>query len=174
MSPVARFDVTAAVRGGTLVLCDAADTMARFIHGGRIDGDAFRRVIGATLRGAADAGTPVRAYGEMVALLWDAGDVLSAIELEEQWNAVAAEHDFSLLCGYRSASIAGPEHEQALRHVCALHTSVLDPTARDASEASGWFPPNEDTPRACNCSATRRNSSSCTEKKMYAFMTGRS
>lgn len=95
-------------RAGTLVWLDAAATMARFITEGRIDRDAFDRVIGAVVRQARESGRPVRVFGEMVSLLWDAGHVLTAIELEELWNELRRDLPFSLLCAYHSESVRGP------------------------------------------------------------------
>ena len=40
------------------------------------------------------------AYGEMVDVLWKAGQDVAAIRLEMLWNKLAAMHDFALLCGY--------------------------------------------------------------------------
>jgi anti-sigma regulatory factor (Ser/Thr protein kinase) len=59
----------------------------------------------------------------MVALLWEQGNVLAAIEVEKLWNDLGRELDFSLLCAYRSASVQGEEHAQALEQVCHLHSS---------------------------------------------------
>ena len=42
----------------------------------------------------------VRAYGEMVDVLWKNGQDVAAIRLEMLWNKLAATHRFSLLCGY--------------------------------------------------------------------------
>jgi hypothetical protein len=94
----AGIDVAQASDDGTFVSLDAAVTMASFMPDGRIDGDAFRRVIGGVVQEAVQMGRPVRAYGEMVALLWDAGDVLAAIELEKLWNELGCDLEFSLLC----------------------------------------------------------------------------
>ena len=118
-------------RDGTLILLDAAATMASFMPEGRIDRDEFRQVIGSLVRQAGETGRPVRAYGEMVALLWDAGDVLAAIELEKLWNELGRELQFSLLCGYHSESVQGDEHAEPLRQVCHLHSSVLHAPGRD-------------------------------------------
>jgi anti-sigma regulatory factor (Ser/Thr protein kinase) len=150
-------DPVQAVADDTLVSLDAVRTLASFMRSERIDADAFRRVVGPIIRSAAQAGRPVRAYGEMVALLWDAGDVLGAIELEELWTQLGCELPFSLLCGYRSTSVLGPEHAEALQHICQLHSSVLQ-TPRDvqlddhcgpsAIEVSRRFPAERDAPRA--------------------------
>jgi anti-sigma regulatory factor (Ser/Thr protein kinase) len=116
---------------GTLILLDAAATMATFVIDGRVDPDAFRHVIGSIVRQAIDTGRPVRAYGEMVALLWDEGNVLAAIELEKLWNELGRELQFALLCGYHSESVNGAEHEEALQQVCHLHSAVLDAAGRN-------------------------------------------
>ena len=42
----------------------------------------------------------VRAYGEMVDVLWQNGQDVAAIRLEMLWNKLAATQAFSLLCGY--------------------------------------------------------------------------
>ncbi len=41
----------------------------------------------------------IRAYGEMVDLLWKDGISGAAIKLEMLWNHLANTRDFSLLCG---------------------------------------------------------------------------
>ncbi|HMD05592.1 MAG TPA: MEDS domain-containing protein, partial [Candidatus Binatus sp.] len=42
----------------------------------------------------------VRAFGEMVALLWKLGNRQAAIRLEEIWNAFMKTHALSLCCAY--------------------------------------------------------------------------
>jgi anti-sigma regulatory factor (Ser/Thr protein kinase) len=134
-------DPDEAARDGTLMWLDAAATLATFMPGGRIDGRACMRVLGAIVGEAAGSGRPVRAYGEMVALLWEAGDVLAAIELEKIWNELARQLPFSLLCAYRQQSVAGSEHSQALQQVCHLHSRVV-------AEVSDRFPAEPDGPSA--------------------------
>jgi MEDS: MEthanogen/methylotroph, DcmR Sensory domain/Histidine kinase-like ATPase domain len=136
-------DVTAEA----LVLLDAEATLATFMRAGGLDPAAFRRVIGGVLREAAETGGPVRAFGEMVALLWDAGDVMGAIALEEAWNGLADEHAFALLCGYRGSSVAGDEHAEALGHVCRLHSAVVAEPDAAAPSVTGRFA-GADAPRA--------------------------
>ena len=119
-------DTARARRQGSLVWYDARTTLAQFMRDGELDPEAFRRVVGDSLRGLVDAGTPVRAYGEMVALLWDDGDVLAAIELEKLWNGLARELHFSLWCAYHAHSLASEEHAEALHEVCRQHSAVVD------------------------------------------------
>ncbi len=154
----AGIDPAQAVADDMLLSLDAAQTLASLMPSERIDADAFHRVADPIIQSAGQAGRPVRAYGEMVALLWDAGDVLGAIALEELWTQLACELPFSLLCGYRSTSVSSPEHAEALEHICQLHSSVLQ-APRDAGqlgeharppaiEVSRRFPAETDAPRA--------------------------
>jgi anti-sigma regulatory factor (Ser/Thr protein kinase) len=118
-------DVAAARGEGTLVWLDAAATLARFMRDGHVDREAFFDVVGGVVHVAAATGRPVRAFGEMVALLWEAGDVMAAIELETHWNDLATAIPFSLYCAYRSESVSGHEHADALASVCHLHSAVV-------------------------------------------------
>jgi anti-sigma regulatory factor (Ser/Thr protein kinase) len=124
-------DVLQAEADGRFFSRDAALTMAGFIGDGKIDPHAFHEVIGGLVREASASGRPVRAYGEMVALLWDAGEVLQAIELETLWNDLAGELPFSLFCSYPAGSVSGSEHTDALQRVCHLHSSVLHACAEN-------------------------------------------
>jgi anti-sigma regulatory factor (Ser/Thr protein kinase) len=119
-------DVARAVANGSLVWLDAAETLARFVHGGVVDPVSFRAALSPVVRRAQYGGRPVKAYGEMVALLWDAGDVLGAIEVEKLWNDLGRDLRFALWCGYNTRSVAGDEHAAALDKVCHLHTAVVD------------------------------------------------
>jgi hypothetical protein len=66
------------------------------------NGTAFRyhlgQIIGQLMHGR--GATAVRAYGEMVDVLWKDGLEAAAIRLEMLWNELASDHDFELLCAY--------------------------------------------------------------------------
>ncbi len=135
-------DLARARAAGLFVSLDAAATMATFVRDGEIDRAAFREAIGGLVRTASATGRGVRAYGEMVALLWDAGDVLAAIELETLWNELGAELPFALYCAYPATSVAGAEHAEALHQVCHLHSAVLG--AHCESGLGGADPPSRE------------------------------
>ena len=139
----AAFEACLRDKGSLVVWLDAATTLGRFMCEGRIDRDAFFDVVGGVVRAAAATGRPVRAYGEMVALLWEAGDVMAAIELETLWNELATEVPFSLYCAYRSESISGHEHADALARVCHLHSAVVP---SPVAETTWHFPADATAP----------------------------
>jgi hypothetical protein len=117
-------DVRAPQASGDFLALDAGEVLDRFMIGGRVDPADFERVVGGLIRQAVAGGRPVRIYGEMVALLWNAGYVSAALELEVLWNELSQLVSFSLLCAYPARYVAGAEHADALDEVCNLHSAV--------------------------------------------------
>lgn len=117
-------DTKAAVDEGRLVVLDAAETLSEFMVDGMPDAARFDAVVGATVRSAA-AGGAVRAYGEMVAVLWEAGSIGAAIAVEELWNELSERIPFSLFCAYPGHLAADPDAADSFSEVCHLHSHVL-------------------------------------------------
>ena len=118
-------DLAAARDGGTYLALDASETLREFMAADGLDSAAFDRVVGTLIRRAGAGGRPVRAYGEMVALLWDDGLVNDAVQLEGMWEELGRRHPFSLLCGYRAHSVTG--EVDAFAEVCRLHGEIVGP-----------------------------------------------
>ena len=91
-----------AVLEGRLVFLDAQATLDRLMVAGRPDRELFDAVVGDALKGVQErAGhMGVRAYGEMVGLLWMAGQRAAAVRLEEYWNGLLRSSNISLFCAY--------------------------------------------------------------------------
>ena len=75
-----------APRRGRILAFDAATLLATFVTDGRIDAAAFTEGVGSIVREQVETGHRVHVVGEMVSLLWSAGHVMAAVELEELWN----------------------------------------------------------------------------------------
>lgn len=91
-----------AVLEGCLVFLDAEATLAQLMVDGRPDADRFEAVVGETVRRVQQrAGhSAVRAFGEMVGLLWKAGQYSEAAVLEEYWNNLLDSNHLNLFCAY--------------------------------------------------------------------------
>ena len=121
----AGIDVAAAEARGTLVLLDAGEARDALLVDGRVAAHTFDKLVGDLIRTATAGGGPVRAYGEIVALMWDDGAVTAALELESLWNGLGREADFSLYCAYPLTSMEGEGHAHALHEVCRRHSAVV-------------------------------------------------
>ncbi len=116
-------DIEAARDSGAYVGLDAAATLSSFMVHGRPDEARFVEVIGAVVATARCGGRKVRAFGEMVALLWAQGHNDATIALERMWNAFCQERALALFCAYPRIG-ATRDLTDALSEVCALHSKV--------------------------------------------------
>jgi hypothetical protein len=131
-------DLDAAAGRGAYLALDADETLRALMTGDRLDGAAFEAVIGGLIGRAGQDGArtrPVSAYGEMVAVLWDAGLVSAAVQLEQMWDGLGRRHPFSLFCGYPAESVIRDGHLDAFAEVCRLHREVLGPWPGDPASA---------------------------------------
>jgi hypothetical protein len=119
-------DVARLKQQGDLLLLDARETLATFMTNGQPDPDYFKASAASALEQVA-RGRPntIRAYGEMVDVLWKDGMSGAAIKLEMLWNHLAHTHDFSLLCGYAMGNFY---KDATIDDVCRHHTHVVSNT----------------------------------------------
>lgn len=117
-------DVDALLKTGDLLLLDAEDLLAEFMVDGMPDRMRFTHTVAPVIenacRGRKDC--VVRAYGEMVDVLWKAGHVGAATRLEMLWNGLARTQSFSLLCGYAMGNFY---KDGAVDDICSHHTHVV-------------------------------------------------
>jgi hypothetical protein len=116
---------------GMLTMLDAGEALAQVMVDGMPDHPRFRRalvpVIEAACGGRRDV--TVRVYGEMVDVLWKAGQTVAACRLETLWNALANTHAFSLLCGYAMGNFY---KDAAVDEICSHHSHVVSSTGDTA------------------------------------------
>jgi len=119
-------DTASLARSGRFVLLDARETLATFMVDSLPDPVAFRTALGDVIeRSLSDSGTKkLRAYGEMVDVLWKDGNTEGAIQLEALWNDLANHYDFALLCAYSMGNFCRSTDAEAFRAVCEQHSHV--------------------------------------------------
>ena len=124
-------DTDYAVRNGYLTMLDARETLAHFMTGASPDPVRFKQIIGSVLDKSIQTRTQtcVRAYGEMVDLLWKDGNTDGAIRLEEMWNDLGRTYSFSLLCAYAMGNFYKESHGTDFQRICHAHGEVI-PTER--------------------------------------------
>jgi hypothetical protein len=120
-------DCDNALRKGQLVLLDAHDTLGLFMIDGSPDPKLFAQAIEPLIEGMLvdKSQSVIRAYGEMVDVLWKQGQSDAAIKLEILWNKLALKYRFALLCGYAMGNFYKQSKQMA--QVRAQHSHVLKP-----------------------------------------------
>ena len=119
-------DVTQALRDGRMVVLDARTTLDSFLVDGQPDHARFRGEVDGILQGvlARAATGKVRAFGEMVGLLWAEGDRPAALRLEQYWNELLAGSACSLFCAYPIDIFDGGSQTGGLAGVVCAHTHM--------------------------------------------------
>ncbi len=115
-----------ALREGRLVFFDAQTTLDRFMVDGRPDQTLFRSVVTGILdevHKRSPSGR-IRAFGEMVGILWVSGEQSAAIKLEEFWNDLLAGSAVSLFCAYPIDLFNGTPQMGGLDAVLCAHSHM--------------------------------------------------
>jgi hypothetical protein len=120
-------DVDRARRDGDLVLLDSEEMLDLFMSNGVPDPAAFEQNVGRFIRQTLQGreGAALRAYGDMVNVLWQQREQEAALQLEGLWSTLAQRFGFSLLCGYAMDQFA--EETSELHSICEQHTHVFGP-----------------------------------------------
>jgi signal transduction histidine kinase len=118
-------DLATASKSGHYVSLDAAETLSQFMVEGSPDPQRFQNVIGQLVSRVSFGRARVKAFGEMVALLWAAENYEGAIRLEEMWNDLQRSHSFSLFCAYPMTAFSGELMIAPLKGICSNHSRVI-------------------------------------------------
>jgi hypothetical protein len=118
------FDVDAARSRDQYIPLDAEQTLSKFMVGGWPDDDLFKDLVTELIARAGRDGRRVRAFGEMVAVLWARGHNGATVRLEHLWHKLCQEEAFSLFCAYpRIGFTQGAD--ASIREISAMHSKVV-------------------------------------------------
>ena len=102
----------------------AEDALARFMFKRWPNDSLFADLVTELLSRARLNGRRVRAFGEMVALLWGRGDEAATIRLEHLWHQLCQSQAFSLFCAYpRTGFVEDPS--KSIAAICAAHSRII-------------------------------------------------
>ena len=118
-------DIASAIVTRQYVVADAEEILARVMVGCAPDSTLFNKSVGALVRSIVRSNRSMRAFGEMVALLWMRGERDGAIALEKLWNELASKTPFSLFCAYPAQCFRDQPNMGGLWDVCQAHSRVI-------------------------------------------------
>lgn len=117
------FDVAAAILRDQYIALDAKRALSKFMVDGWPDEALFENFVGGLLARAKGNHRKVRAFGEMVALMWAEGQCGATVRLEHLWNRLVHQESFSLFCAYPKTGFTEDAND-AIAQVCAAHTRL--------------------------------------------------
>lgn len=117
-------NIFSARTSGQYITADAEGAVASFMIDGLPDRNRFSEVIEGVLAVAARRGKPIRAFGEMVAVLWNEGNTEGMLQLEELWNGLAKKYSFALYCAYPEMQFDRSIHAATIDKIIGCHSLV--------------------------------------------------
>jgi hypothetical protein len=109
---------------GVYIPLDAELALSKFMINDWPDENLFVQLVTDLISKAKKAGRPVRAFGEMVAILWARGQVGATVRLEQLWNKFCEKEAFCLFCAYPQSGFT-QDAAESLGHICSAHTKMV-------------------------------------------------
>ena len=116
--------VVTAMHGDGYLALDAEAMLCSFMVGGWPDDALFEGFVADVLRRAGQGDRRVRAFGEMVAILWAQGNCGATVHLEHLWHRLCEEQQFRLFCAYPKAGFTR-DAVDSIRQIHDAHSRVL-------------------------------------------------
>ncbi len=115
-------DVDAARRRGQYVSMDAEQMIPRLLRNGLPTQETLDAAVGVHVSRLAREHGGVRAFGELMSLLWRDGKRAAALRLEDLWNDSLGDLPLALVCGYAERALDGKEIDR----IAKLHTHQIE------------------------------------------------
>ena len=117
-------NVPEAVSRQQYIALDAEETLAKFMVKGWPDEILFKTFVTDTVQRAKGNDRRVRAFGEMVAILWAQGSTGATVHLEHLWHRLCHEQSFSLFCAYPKTGFTR-DASLSIKEICETHSRVV-------------------------------------------------
>jgi hypothetical protein len=112
---------------------NAEETLSKFMVDGWPDEKLFNQTISAILSRAGFRKRRIRAFGEMVALLWAQGHNGATVQLEHLWNRFCSQKSFCLFCAYPRSGFTEDINE-SLSNICCAHSKMISGSKNQLTE----------------------------------------
>jgi hypothetical protein len=128
------YDIEKLVASRHFMPLDAEQSLKAFMVNGWPDDGLFFDFVKAVLTLAkGDGNRKVRAFGEMVAILWGQGFSGATVQLEHLWNKFCESEDFCLFCSYPKIGFTQDAYT-SINQICSTHAKVIAGNVSHAKE----------------------------------------
>ncbi|MES2365301.1 MAG: MEDS domain-containing protein [Pseudomonadota bacterium] len=121
---------------GQIRFFDAEILLSSFMVEGMPEWEPFFKNVGPILQVMQANYKKIRAYGDMVNILWQNKQHDAAIQLEKFWNDLSDQEEFSLLCAYSIDNLNPDSYDGSLARICQCHSHLIPTENYDLLEAA--------------------------------------
>jgi hypothetical protein len=120
-------DTQAAQASGQLTVVDADELLPQFMRDAMPDAPVFLGLAADVIAKARGGGRypKVRWWGEMVNVLWERGDTAASMDLEDQFDRLAHEHEIAIFCSFVMDNFNGEVHARMLPRLGQNHSHLI-------------------------------------------------
>jgi len=120
-------DVSASQERGQLTVVDADELLPQFMRDAMPDAPVFLGLAADFIARSHGGGRypKVRWWGEMVNVLWERGDVAASMDLEDQFDHLAHEHEIAIFCSFVMDNFNGEVHSRMLPRLGQNHSHLI-------------------------------------------------
>lgn len=104
------------------ITLDAKETLKKFMINDEPNWELFLSTVGLVIKEASSSGHPLRAFGEMVAILWKERNANGVMKLEEYWNDLGKIYSFPLYCAYPLMTFDANHHRNEIQEIHRRHS----------------------------------------------------
>ena len=125
--------VNALISEDRYIPLDAGKTLSKFMVNGWPDETLFNQLVTNLLERARRNNRRVRAFGEMVALLWAQGHNGATVHLEHLWNKFCEKEAFCLFCAYPKSGFT-QDINASITNICGIHSKMIAGSEKQLTE----------------------------------------
>ena len=103
---------------------DVEERFRRLVFRGWPDDYVFKQSVTKLILRAGGSGRRVRAFGELVALLWARGQNAATVRLEHLWQGICQKEGLALLCAYPRTGFIH-DADTSIGELCDLHSRLV-------------------------------------------------
>ena len=103
---------------------DAEVMLSKFMVNDWPDETLFMDLVTGLISQAKGHNRQIRAFGEMVALLWAKEQIGATVRLEQLWNKFCETQAFCLFCAYPQSGFAQGAAD-SITHICSAHSKMI-------------------------------------------------
>jgi len=127
------FNLTQLKAAGQYIPIEVNDVFKKILVNGWVDETMFNEFVIKLIDGAKHGGRKVRAFGELVAVLWEQGNCGVTVQLEHLWHKLYHQLNFTLYCAYPKIGFTQSPSD-SIDIICKSHSKILDGQARPSTE----------------------------------------
>jgi hypothetical protein len=127
------FDINSLSSMDQYIGVDAKEALSHFMVNNWPQEDFFTEFIAKLLKRAQRNNNKVRAFGEMVSILWQQGLNAATVQLENLWNELHKNVQFTLFCAYPKAGFT-QDINTSIDIICSSHTKIIEGSPKPSTE----------------------------------------